>query len=103
MAQVHVCTHALYYGSGVFEGIRAYETESGTAVFRLKEHIERLFNSAKIFKMDVPYTKEEFRQAVKATISVNKLKSGYIRPLVYRGLEQLGLNPVSYTHLTLPA
>ncbi len=92
-AQVHVCTHALHYGSGVFEGIRAYETESGTAVFRLKEHIERLFNSAKILKMDIPYTKEEIRQAVKDTIKVNKLKSCYIRPLVYRGFEQLGVNP----------
>lgn len=92
-AQVHVCTHALHYGSGVFEGIRAYQTESGTAVFRLKEHIKRLFDSAKIFKMDIPYTKEEFRQAVKDTISENKLKSGYIRPLIYRGFEQLGVNP----------
>jgi len=92
-AQVHVCTHALHYGSGVFEGIRAYETKSGTAVFRLKEHIDRLFNSAKILKMEIPYTKEEFRQAVKDTIKANKLKSGYIRPLVYRGFEQLGINP----------
>jgi len=92
-AKIHVCTHALHYGSGVFEGIRAYETESGTAVFRLKEHIERLFNSAKIFKMDIPYTKEEIREAIKNTIKVNKLKSGYIRPLIYRGFEQLGLNP----------
>ncbi len=92
-AQIHVCTHAFHYGSGVFEGIRAYETESGTAVFRLKEHIERLYNSAKIFKMEIPYTKEEFRQAVKDTIKANKLKSGYIRPLVYRGFEQLGINP----------
>jgi len=92
-AKVHVCTHVLHYGSGVFEGIRAYETESGTAVFRLKEHIERLFNSAKILKMEIPYTKEEFRQAVKDTIKANKLKSGYIRPLVYRGFEQLGINP----------
>ena len=92
-AKIHVCTHALHYGSGVFEGIRAYETESGTAVFRLKEHIERLFNSAKIFKMDIPYAKEEIREAIKNTIKVNKLKSGYIRPLIYRGFEQLGLNP----------
>jgi len=92
-AKVHVCTHALHYGSGVFEGIRAYETESGTAVFRLKEHVERLFNSAKILKMDIPYTKEEIRQAVKDTIKVNKLKGCYIRPLVYRGFEQLGINP----------
>ena len=92
-AKVHVCTHALHYGSGIFEGMRAYETENGTAVFRLKEHIDRLFNSAKIFKMEIPYTKEEFRQAVKDTIKANTLKSGYIRPLVYRGFEQLGINP----------
>ncbi|MBE3092463.1 MAG: branched-chain-amino-acid transaminase, partial [Chloroflexi bacterium] len=62
-------------------------------VFRLKEHIERLFNSAKIFKMDIPYTKEDIREAIKNTIKANKLKSGYIRPLIYRGFEQLGLNP----------
>ncbi|MBA7562459.1 branched-chain amino acid transaminase [Candidatus Atribacteria bacterium 1244-E10-H5-B2] len=92
-AKVHVCTHALHYGSGIFEGIRAYETKNGTAVFRLKKHIDRLFNSAKIFKMEIPYSKEEFRQAVKDTIKANKLKSGYIRPLVYRGFEQLGINP----------
>lgn len=92
-AKVHVCTHALHYGSGIFEGMRAYETENGTAVFRLKEHIDRLFNSAKIFKMEIPYTKEEFRQAVKDIIKANNLKSGYIRPLVYRGFEQLGINP----------
>jgi len=92
-AQVHVCTHALHYGSGVFEGIRAYETDKGTAVFRLKEHIDRLYNSAKVLKMEIPYSKEEFRQAVKNTIKENNLKSCYIRPLVYRGFEQLGVNP----------
>jgi len=92
-AQVHVCTHALHYGSGVFEGIRAYETDKGTAVFRLKEHIDRLYNSAKIFKMEIPYSTEELRQAVKNTIKENNLKSCYIRPLVYRGFEQLGINP----------
>lgn len=92
-AKVHVCTHALHYGSGVFEGIRAYETDKGTAVFRLKEHIERLYNSAKILKMEIPYSKEEFRQAVKNTIKENNLKSCYIRPLVYRGFKQLGINP----------
>ena len=92
-AQVHVCTHALHYGSGVFEGIRAYETDKGTAVFRLKEHIDRLYNSAKIFKMEIPYSTDEFRQAVKNTIKENNLKSCYIRPLVYRGFEQLGINP----------
>jgi len=92
-AQVHVCTHAFHYGSGVFEGIRAYKTENGTAVFRLKDHVERLFNSSKIFKMDIPYSKEEFRQVIKDTIKVNKLKSCYIRPLVYRGYNDLSLNP----------
>lgn len=93
-AQVHVCTHALHYGSGVFEGIRAYETEKGTAIFRLKEHIDRLYNSAKILKMEIPYSKEEFKQAVRNTIKENNLKSCYIRPLVYRGFDQLGINPL---------
>jgi len=92
-AQVHVCTHALHYGSGVFEGIRAYETDKGTAVFRLKEHINRLFNSAKILKMDIPFDKEQIRQAIKDTIRENKLKSCYIRPLIYRGFKELGVNP----------
>lgn len=92
-AQVHVCAHALHYGSGVFEGIRAYTTEKGTAVFRLKEHIDRLFNSAKILKMNIPYTKEQIRQAIKDTIKINKLKSCYIRPLIYRGFQELGINP----------
>jgi len=92
-AQVHVCTHALHYGSGVFEGIRAYETDKGTAVFRLKEHINRLFNSAKILKMDIPFDKEQIRQAIKDTIRENKLRSCYIRPLIYRGFKELGVNP----------
>ncbi len=92
-AKVHVLTHALHYGSGVFEGIRAYKTEQGTAVFRLKDHVDRLFNSAKILRMDIPYTKEEITKAIKETIKVNKLDSCYIRPLVYRGFKKLGLNP----------
>ncbi|HBY57595.1 MAG TPA: branched chain amino acid aminotransferase [Candidatus Atribacteria bacterium] len=92
-AQVHICTHALHYGSGVFEGIRAYETDKGTAVFRLKEHIDRLFNSAKILKLDVPFNKEQIRQAIKDTIKENNLKSCYIRPLIYRGFKELGVNP----------
>lgn len=92
-AQVHVCTHALHYGSGVFEGIRAYETEKGTAVFRLKEHIDRLYNSAKILKMEISYSKEEFKQAIKNTIKENNLKSCYIRPLIHRGFEELGISP----------
>ena len=92
-ATVHVLTHALHYGSGVFEGIHAYKTEQGTAVFRLKDHVDRLFNSAKILRMDIPYNKEEITKAIKETIKVNKLDSCYIRPLVYRGFKKLGLNP----------
>ena len=92
-AKVHVCTHALHYGSGVFEGIRAYKTEKGTAVFRLQDHIQRLFDSAGILKMKIPFSPEELREAVKETIHINKLNSCYIRPLVYRGFEKLGLNP----------
>ena len=94
-AKVHVCTHALHYGSGVFEGIRAYETENGTAIFRLKEHIDRMYNSAKILKMEIPYTKEQISQAIKDIIKINGLKSCYIRPLIYRGFKELGLNPLN--------
>jgi len=93
MAKVHVCTHALHYGSGVFEGIRAYQTNRGTAVFRLVEHIERLYDSAKIFKMKIPYSREDIKSAIISLINQNHLKSGYIRPLVYRGLHDLALNP----------
>ncbi len=94
-AKVHVLTHALHYGSGVFEGIRAYKTEQGTAVFRLKDHVDRLFDSAKILRLDIPYSREEITKAIKETIKVNRLESCYIRPLVYRGFNRLGLNPFS--------
>ncbi len=94
-AQVHVLTHALHYGSGVFEGIRAYETKQGTAVFRLTDHMKRLFNSAKIYMMDLPYTLEELIEATKETIRVNDLKSCYIRPIAYRGYGEMGLNPLN--------
>lgn len=94
-AQVHVLTHALHYGSGVFEGIRAYKTKKGTAVFRLNEHVDRLFNSAKILKMEIPFSREEIANAIKETVKTNNLDSCYIRPLVYRGFKALGLNPFS--------
>lgn len=93
-AQVHVLTHALHYGSGVFEGIRAYETKNGTAVFRLTDHMKRLFRSAKIYLMELPYTLEELVEATKGTIRVNKLKSCYIRPIAYRSYGEMGLNPL---------
>jgi branched-chain amino acid aminotransferase len=93
-ATVHVATHALHYGSSVFEGIRAYETVNGPAIFRLDPHVDRLFNSAKIFRMDIPYTKEELKQAIVETIKVNGHQACYIRPLVFRGYDSLGLNPL---------
>jgi len=93
-AKVHVLTHSLHYGMGVFEGIRAYETKTGPAVFRLTPHIERLFNSAKIYMLDIPFTVEEIIQATKDTVRENGLNSCYIRPIVYLGYGEMGLNPL---------
>ncbi|HEX2042471.1 MAG TPA: branched-chain amino acid transaminase [Acidimicrobiales bacterium] len=93
-ARVHILTHSLHYGSGVFEGIRAYSTSQGPAVFRLTDHIRRLFNSAKIFLIDIPWTPEQLVEAVKETIRVNGLDACYIRPLVYLGYGEMGLNPL---------
>jgi len=93
-AQVHVLTHTLHYGCGVFEGIRAYETDRGPAVFRLTDHIRRLFASAKIFMIDIPYTVEEIVEATRETVRVNGLPSCYIRPIVYLGYGEMGLNPL---------
>ena len=91
-AQVHVLTHGLHYGSGVFEGIRAYETADGPAVFRLTEHIQRLFNSAKILGMEIPYTVDELIDATKQTVAATGLSSCYIRPIAYLGYGEMGLN-----------
>ncbi|SPT69252.1 Branched-chain-amino-acid aminotransferase [Anaerobiospirillum thomasii] len=91
-ANVHVMSHALHYGSSVFEGIRAYVTPNGTCIFRLKEHIDRLFNSAKIYRFPLAYTKEEIMEACKAVVRENKLESGYIRPLAFMGNVGLGLS-----------
>jgi branched-chain amino acid aminotransferase len=93
-ANVHVLTHSLHYGCGVFEGIRAYATSRGPAVFRLTDHVERLFNSARIFLLDIPYTVDEMIEATKETVRVNRLESCYIRPLVYLGYGEMGLNPL---------
>jgi len=93
-AQVHVLTHALHYGSGVFEGIRCYATVDGPAVFRLTEHMERFERSAKMLFMDLGYTVEEMVEAVKETIRVNNLPSCYIRPLAFRGYGIMGLDPI---------
>lgn len=93
-ATVHVLTHTLHYGTGVFEGIRAYQTADGPAIFRLTDHIVRLFNSAKIFMIDVPYSVSDLIEATKQTVVVNKLDSCYIRPLIYLGYGEMGLNPL---------
>ena len=94
-ATVHVLTHTMHYGSGVFEGIRAYPTSRGVAVFRLREHIERLLVSAKVFMIDVPYTADALIDATRTVVRVNGLADGcYIRPLVYLGYGEMGLNPM---------
>jgi len=93
-AQVHVLTHALHYGSGVFEGIRCYETAEGPAVFRLTEHMERFERSAKMLFMDLGYSVETTVEAVKETIRANKLPACYIRPLAFRGYGVMGLDPL---------
>jgi branched-chain amino acid aminotransferase len=93
-AKIHILTHTLHYGCGVFEGIRAYPTAEGPAVFRLTDHIRRLYNSAKIFMMDIPFSLEEVVEATKEVVRVNGLAEGYIRPLVYLGYGEMGLNPL---------
>jgi len=92
-AKIHVASHVIHYGSAVFEGVRCYATPDGPAVFRLDAHTERLYNSAKIFRMDVPYSPAQMDQAILETISVNQLDACYIRPIIYRGYGQLGVNP----------
>jgi len=94
-AKIHILTHTLHYGSGVFEGIRAYETAKGAAVFRLTAHLERLFRSAAIYRMPIPFTLEELVQGTKDVIRANKLDSCYIRPIAYRGYGEMGLNPMT--------
>jgi len=92
-AKIHVLTHTLHYGCGAFEGVRAYNTVNGTAVFRLQEHTDRLFNSAKILRMQMPFSKEQVNEAQRQVVRANKLESCYIRPLVWIGSEKLGVSP----------
>ena len=94
-ANIHVLSHVVHYGTSVFEGIRAYKNENGVAVFRLKEHVQRLFDSAKIYKIDIPYTQEEIEEAILETVRVNDLDGCYIRPIVFRGYGELGVNPLN--------
>ena len=92
-AKVHVLSHALHYGSSVFEGIRCYETAQGPAIFRLPAHVKRMVNSCKIYRMEIPFSADELSAAIVATVAKNKLRSCYIRPLVFRGYSQLGVEP----------
>lgn len=93
-AKVHVLTHGLHYGTSVFEGVRCYDTEIGPAVFRHAEHVDRLFRSAQLFYMPIPFTREQLHEATNQTIAGNNLRSCYIRPLVFRGYGQMGLFPL---------
>jgi branched-chain amino acid aminotransferase len=93
-ATVHVLTHGLHYGSGVFEGIRTYDTKKGPAIFRLTDHIRRLFRSAHVYHMEIPFSPDELVDAAKDTVRVNGLKECYVRPMAYRGYAEMGLNPL---------
>ncbi len=93
-AKVPFLTHALHYGTGVFEGIRCFKTPKGPAIFRLKEHVTRMMESAEIYLMKMPYSPDEIGEAIKKTVSANKLEESYIRPLAYYGYGEMGLNPL---------
>ena len=92
-ASIHILTHSLHYGLGAFEGLRCYQGKHGSAIFRLQEHVDRLFESAHIMLMDVPYSRKDVSEAIVETVRVNKLTSCYIRPLLYVGVGEMGLDP----------
>lgn len=94
-ATVHVMAHVIHYGTSFFEGIRCYETPQGPAIFRLTPHMQRLFDSAKIYRTVIPYTLDQLVAAVKETVRANRLRSGYIRPVVFRGYGEIGVNPLN--------
>ncbi len=94
-AKVHILTHALHYGTAVFEGLRCYKTDQGSAIFRLKDHTDRLFNSARIYRMEIPYDKDVLNEAIRDTVRENGYDECYIRPLVYRGYGEMGVNPMN--------
>ena len=103
-ATTHVLTHTTHYGMGVFEGVRAYKTTGGTAIFRLKEHTDRLFNSAHIFKMKMPYDRETVMEAQREVVRANKLESCYIRPIVFYGSEAMGISATALSvHVAVAA
>jgi len=103
-ATTHVLTHTLHYGMGVFEGVRAYKTDKGTAIFRLQEHTDRLFRSAHILQMKLPYTKQEIMEAQKAAVRENNLESAYMRPMAFYGAEAMGISAKTLsTHVIVAA
>jgi branched-chain amino acid aminotransferase len=103
-ANTHVLTHSLHYGLAVFEGVRAYNTVNGTAIFRLKEHTDRLFNSAHIYRMPMPWDKETLMEAQKEVVRANKLESCYLRPIAFFGSEKMGISPKgAKTHVAIAA
>jgi branched-chain amino acid aminotransferase len=94
-AHIHILSHVIHYGSSWFEGIRCYDTKKGPAIFRLDKHLERLYDSVKIYHAEIPYTRQELESAILETIAVNKMRSCYIRPIVYRGYGDVGVNPLN--------
>jgi branched-chain amino acid aminotransferase len=103
-AKIHVLSHTLHYGCGAFEGVRAYDTVNGTAIFRLQEHTTRLFNSGKILRMKIPFSQEQVNEAQREVVKANGLKSAYIRPLIWIGSEKLGVSPKgNQVHLMVAA
>jgi branched-chain amino acid aminotransferase len=103
-ATTHVLTHSLHYGLSVFEGVRAYKTPAGTAIFRLREHTERLFNSARIFLMQMPFTPEQLIEAQRQVVRANLLETAYVRPIAFYGSEKMGVSPVGLrVHVAIAA
>ncbi len=92
-ANIHIASHVIHYGSSIFEGFRTYDTSAGSIIFRLHDHTRRLFDSCKIYRMDIPFSQEEINQAIRKCIEANRFKECYVRPLVYRGYTSLGVNP----------
>ena len=92
-AKMHVCSHVIHYGSSVFEGMRVYKTPMGSAAFRLDAHVKRLFNSGKMYRMEPPFSQQQIYDAILETVRINKLDECYVRPEVYRGYGELGVNP----------
>ena len=92
-ATIHVCAHVIHYGSGVFEGLRCYDTPKGSVIYRLEDHIRRLFDSAKMYRMPIPFSQEEVNQACIDTIKINNQRDAYIRPIAFRGYHSLGVDP----------